>query len=160
MRHVIILKKCVSNNLNIIQYPYFIYKRSKLGREVWNLKVESFKIQKLDKLKLTDDKERDGLKFYYDYVSKTEFDSTESDRFIDSISMVMGASFVTTSDALAGTLLLLAENPEIQERLYNELKSVLSSADDYVTEEECEKMPLLGLVLKEALRLFPAGVVS
>lgn len=137
-----------------------MFKQSKLGRLIWSLKLESFRTMQLDKIKITDDSEKDGMKFYYDYISKTEFDQKDSERFIDSISMVVGASFVTTSDALSGTLLLLAMNPEKQEMLYNELRTVLGSADDFVTEEKCNQMPYLGLVLKESLRLFPAAVVS
>lgn len=119
------------------------------------LKEEAFHLQTLDRLKPTEEnnnnEDTDGLKFYHDYISKTDLDP-KSLEFLESTLVFTGASYETTADVLANTLLLLAMNPDKQEILYNEIKSVLSSPDDYVTEEQIELMPYLGLVIKEGLR--------
>jgi cytochrome P450 len=46
----------------------------------------------------------------------------------------------------------LGRNKEIQQRLYDEIKQVLSDNDYSVTEEKLAKMPYLKAVMKEALR--------
>lgn len=149
-----------------LQYSHNLFEWTKLGREVRKLKNETFRLQTLDNLKLTEennnttgDSELEGLKFYADYISKTDMDP-KSLEFLESTLVFVGASYETTADVLANTLLLLAMNPEKQLILYNEIKSVLHSSDDYVTEDQIELMPYLSLVIKEGLRMLPAAVVS
>jgi cytochrome P450 len=116
-------------------------------------------LQRLNDLKLTDDNERDGMKFFYDYMSKTGF-SLKSDWYLESLLVLDAASFETTSETLSAILLLLGMNPNKQEILYNELKSVLSSENDHVTEKDIDNLPYLGLVIKESLRMLPVALVS
>jgi cytochrome P450 len=122
-------------------------------------------LQTLDRLKPTEennnneDSDIEGLKFYHDYISKTDLDP-KSLEFLESTLVFTGASYETTADVLANTLLLLAMNPDKQEILFNEIKSVLDSPDDCVSEEQIELMPYLGLTIKEGLRMLPAAVVS
>lgn len=59
---------------------------------------------------------------------------------------------------IPGTLLLLAMNPQAQDKLVVEIFSVFSSDDDEVDEENINKMICLNLVLKESLRLIPAAL--
>lgn len=72
----------------------------------------------------------------------------------------MGASAETTSSSLSNMLHLLAMNPDAQNKLYEELRSVLKSSTDNVAEEEMSKMPYLDLVIKECLRLLPVAVIQ
>eukprot|EP01103_Thecamoeba_quadrilineata_P010421 TRINITY_DN2249_c0_g1_i1.p1 TRINITY_DN2249_c0_g1~~TRINITY_DN2249_c0_g1_i1.p1 ORF type:complete len:520 (-),score=93.02 TRINITY_DN2249_c0_g1_i1:164-1723(-) len=55
---------------------------------------------------------------------------------------------------MAWTLVFLAKNPEIQEKLVGELRGACSSKD-HVLDTEVSKVPLLLASMKEALRLFP-----
>lgn len=61
----------------------------------------------------------------------------------------------TTGKLMPSILLLLAMNPEKQEKLCSELKEILSSDDEDVTEEHLSKMIYLDQVIKEGARLFP-----
>lgn len=53
------------------------------------------------------------------------------------------------------TYTLLALYPEIQEKLFQEIRSVLPGQNDDVTKEDINNMPYLDAFLKEAFRFFP-----
>jgi len=63
------------------------------------------------------------------------------------------AAHETTSHALSWTLLLLAQHPEIFERVCQEVRSQIS--DDRPHPSDLAKLPLLDHSIDEALRLFP-----
>jgi len=66
------------------------------------------------------------------------------------------AGFETTASAMAFTTYLLAEHPEVQEKLHREiLKVVPSGAADFLTYEQISEIPYLDHVLTEGMRLFP-----
>lgn len=134
-------------------------KYSPLGKDLWNLKMATFRTQKLDQIKLTEDHERDGMKFYYDLISKTEF-NPNTEEYIERTSLLMAASYESSGLTISNTLLLLGMHPEKQEVLYNEIKSVLQSADDYVTHDVVDQLKYLDLVIKETLRLLPPSPVN
>jgi cytochrome P450 family 49 subfamily A len=55
----------------------------------------------------------------------------------------------------------LARNPEVQERLYQEIKSELPSRDSKFDKKALEKMPYLKATVKETLRTnLPAAVMG
>ncbi len=56
---------------------------------------------------------------------------------------------------MAYTILLLAMHPEHQERVFNELKTILPSKDIPITSEHIVQLTYLELCIKESLRLFP-----
>ena len=68
----------------------------------------------------------------------------------------------TTACALSWTLLLLANHPRVQERIFKEQKEVFSDlegeefANADVKQEQLAKMKYLDAVVKEALRLYPS----
>lgn len=53
------------------------------------------------------------------------------------------------------TFALLAIYPETQEKLFQEIRSVLPGQNDDVTKEDVNNMPYLDAFLKEAFRFFP-----
>nr|GMC58976.1 cytochrome P450 77A2 [Ipomoea batatas] len=59
----------------------------------------------------------------------------------------------TTATAVEWAIARLIENPEIQSKLYEEIKSVVG--DRKVDEKDIEKMPYLNAVVKELLRKHP-----
>lgn len=63
--------------------------------------------------------------------------------------------YETTATAATNTCALLAIYPETQEKLYEEIKSVLPDQDMDVTQEDIKNMPYLDAFIKEALRFFP-----
>lgn len=73
----------------------------------------------------------------------------------DSILTFMSAS-ETWTNFISHTLLLLAINADIQERLYAEIKKHIHCDDHIKDSLLLAKMPYLDMVIKEALRLMPA----
>lgn len=53
------------------------------------------------------------------------------------------------------TFALLAMHPDIQEKLFQEIRSVVAGQDDDVTKEDLNNMPYLDAFLKEVFRFFP-----
>jgi cytochrome P450 len=74
---------------------------------------------------------------------------------LESFLMFFGAGFDTTGKALSSVLLLLAMNPQEQEKVHDEISSILTSETDEVDEKMLAKMVYLDLVIKETLRLIP-----
>lgn len=60
----------------------------------------------------------------------------------------------TTSSALAWLLWVLAKHQDVQERLYQEIMSVLGDREAPTIAEIREKLPYLDIVTKESLRLY------
>jgi cytochrome P450 len=75
------------------------------------------------------------------------------------LNLFLAAGFDTTGKTMSAILLLLAMNPHEQEKLHNEIASVLSSETDNIDEEKLAKIDYLDLVIKESLRLFPQGLI-
>ncbi|CAH8385064.1 unnamed protein product [Eruca vesicaria subsp. sativa] len=63
----------------------------------------------------------------------------------------------TTATTLQWIMANLVKNPEIQEKLYQEIKSVIREEVKEIEEEEAHKMPYLKAVVLEGLRRHPPG---
>ncbi|KAJ0228692.1 hypothetical protein HA466_0322810 [Hirschfeldia incana] len=63
----------------------------------------------------------------------------------------------TTATTLQWIMANLVKNPEIQERLYQEIKGVIGEEAKEIEEEEAHKMPYLKAVVLEGLRRHPPG---
>ncbi|XP_028162205.1 cytochrome P450 4C1-like [Ostrinia furnacalis] len=72
--------------------------------------------------------------------------------------MIVGG-YDTTATVLMYTLLLLGSHPEVQEKVYQELKVVLGDSDRDVEKHDLSQLVYLEAVLKESLRLYPIGPV-
>jgi len=82
--------------------------------------------------------------------------STFSDRELrDMVVTLFGAGFETTATSLGWTFYLLARHPEIADRVRAEVAGVVG--DGRVGIEHLARLPFLGKVLKESMRLFPAA---
>jgi cytochrome P450 len=77
---------------------------------------------------------------------------------LESFLMFFAAGFDTTGKALSSVLLLLAMNPQEQEKVHDEISSILTSEFDELDEEKLAKMDYLDLVIKESLRLIPQAL--
>ncbi|KAF8014906.1 hypothetical protein BT93_H0644 [Corymbia citriodora subsp. variegata] len=69
----------------------------------------------------------------------------------------LNAGTDTTSTALQWIMANLVKYPEIQERLYNEIKSVVGQGAEQVKEEDLQRMGFLKAVVLEGLRRHPPG---
>ncbi|XP_055371510.1 uncharacterized protein LOC129605645 [Condylostylus longicornis] len=61
----------------------------------------------------------------------------------------------TTSTTFAALMLSLAKNPEKQEILRQEIRTVLPDRDTSLTEQKLKNLPYLRAVIKESVRLYP-----
>ncbi|VVC31200.1 Cytochrome P450, E-class, group I,Cytochrome P450,Cytochrome P450, conserved site, partial [Cinara cedri] len=67
--------------------------------------------------------------------------------------------FETTSLTVSYCLLLLAIYPDIQDRVYDEIYSILGDSDEPITFEQTTSLVYLKQVIHETLRLFPTAPV-
>lgn len=54
------------------------------------------------------------------------------------------------------TVLLLAMHPRVQDKLYKEIQQLFKSRDEEVTDDHLDKLVYTEMVLKEAMRIWPA----
>lgn len=81
------------------------------------------------------------------------------DQLREEIFAFLIGAFDTTGKALPAVLLLLAMNPDAQDKVVAELKSILKSENDEVDEKCLSKMEYLDLCMKESLRLLPVALL-
>ncbi|KAJ6637457.1 putative cytochrome P450, partial [Pseudolycoriella hygida] len=86
--------------------------------------------------------------------------SEETDEFtLDDVKAEAITALIAGSDtsaaSIAYTLLLLAMHPDHQERVFDELKTILPSKDTAICAEHIPKMKYLEVCISESLRLFP-----
>lgn len=83
------------------------------------------------------------------------------DEMVQSVFLMVAAGFETSGGSIPHILLLLAMNPEHQEKCYQEISSVLTSPDGEVTEKVLKECNHLDNCIKEGLRLItPVLVLS
>jgi cytochrome P450 len=75
----------------------------------------------------------------------------------DELMTVLIAGHETSSTALTWTWYLLSRNPEVEEKLHEELKSVLGGRTPTI--EDLPRLKYTRSVFQEALRLFPPGYI-
>ncbi|CAG9860317.1 unnamed protein product [Phyllotreta striolata] len=66
----------------------------------------------------------------------------------------------TTSIAAASTMYQLSQNPEKQQKLYQELLNIMPSQNSQVDLAAQEKMPYLRACIKETLRMYPVIIAN
>lgn len=81
-----------------------------------------------------------------------------SDRQIQNeVSNLFAAGYEVTAYTLAFTLYLIAQHPDVEARLVDEIDRVLGRRE--MTVPDLEKLPYLEMVLKESMRLLPVTTV-
>lgn len=73
----------------------------------------------------------------------------------EQVDTIMFAGHDTSSSAIIWTLLCLATEPEIQDKVYEELKNVFDEFDSPISIKTIFQLKYLERVCKETLRLFP-----
>jgi cytochrome P450 len=84
----------------------------------------------------------------------SEEDRLPDDELLGQMTTLVFAAMDTTSSALARTMLTLAQHPEAQDRLREELKQAKADNDD-MNYDDLVNLPYLDAVCRETLRLYP-----
>lgn len=79
-------------------------------------------------------------------------------QLIDEIKVLFIAGHETTANALTFTLHLLGRNPEIQDKVFNEIIEIESTTENVA--EQLQKMTYTNAVLNEAMRLYPPAWIT
>ncbi|XP_053691293.1 cytochrome P450 4C1-like [Sabethes cyaneus] len=154
-------------------HPDFIYKLTAAYREekacykmFQEMSRKVFEIRKAERRKnpvtLTSStvRDEDNIRPRQIFIEKLEQIAEETnvldeEGVIENLDTFIFASNDTTAAAIASTLLLIAMHPNVQERLYQEITEALPR--DYIEYEDLSKLVYLEMVIKESMRLIPAG---
>lgn len=79
-------------------------------------------------------------------------------QLIDEIKVLFIAGHETTANALTFTLCLLANHPEIQEKVRQEIIAIESETNDVT--EQLQKMIYINAVINESMRLYPPAWIT
>lgn len=158
-------------------HPNIIFNRSSIGKRLQKLishfnkitneiireKEESMqKDTIIPKLEASD--ARKNTSTYLDLLLKSFYETGEylEQDIRDEIHTLVFAGSDTTAGTLAFLFLMLATFSECQQRVYEELYQMYGSSDPEdvpITMNDIKKMKYLEQVIKETLRLFPAGPI-
>ncbi|GJQ72804.1 hypothetical protein Trydic_g1454 [Trypoxylus dichotomus] len=79
----------------------------------------------------------------------------------DLVDTFLFAGFDTTSASTCWSVFCMGNHPEVQEKMFEEVRSVLGDKPQPTTIEELNQLTYMECVIKEALRLFPVlGVIT
>ncbi|XP_044014095.1 cytochrome P450 4C1-like [Aphidius gifuensis] len=121
-------------------YPNFIFKFSKIGKSWFSIGIEpNVPVALCDKI--------------IDHIMKT---NSWTDRELhDELTTI----FIGSHDTMVGVgsfvFLMLAMYPEIQDKVRQEIESI--AGNEIVTYDMCTDMKYMDMVIRETMRLFPAG---
>jgi len=85
-------------------------------------------------------------------------EGVNDEQLIGHIVLLFGAAHLTSAHTLTWTLFLLAQHPEVMQKVYQEMGEVLNGGSP--GQADLERMPCLDLVLKESMRILPASSYS
>ena len=85
-------------------------------------------------------------------------ESMSVEQLIDEIKVLFIAGHETTANALTFTLHLLGSNPEVQQKVFEEISQIESQTDNVI--EQLQKMTYLNAVLNESMRLYPPAWIT
>ncbi|KAL4599705.1 hypothetical protein ACB092_11G145200 [Castanea dentata] len=128
---------------------------TKSKRETWRLEKEVHSlIMKVVKERKEAASENDLLQMIIEGATNTDFGQDEIDRFIvDNCKNIYQAGYETTAVSAIWTLMLLASNPEWQQRVRTEVLEIC--AGQMPDSDMVRKMKTLTMVIHESLRLYP-----
>uniref|UniRef100_A0A1S4JEV0 Uncharacterized protein n=1 Tax=Culex quinquefasciatus TaxID=7176 RepID=A0A1S4JEV0_CULQU len=176
LHHVDLLMKLIGERIfNVNQFLDVFYRMTKSyqTRKVCEDVVNEFteaiiqtrreELEKERRLAPEQDEFHSKLLIFLDQVltiRKGEENTGFTDReILDHLLTIMGAGQDTSAYAVAYTLLLLAMNPNIQNKVVEEIDSVFSSNSVEVTVDTLQQLKYTEQVIKESLRLLPVAPI-
>ncbi|WP_264519756.1 cytochrome P450 [Flavobacterium sp. N1994] len=97
-----------------------------------------------------------------DMLLETRYEDTgegmATQQLIDEIKILFIAGHETTANALTFTLHLLANHPEVQQKIHEELIAIDAETNDVV--EQLQKMTYTNAVINESMRLYPPAWIT
>ncbi|KAK4593111.1 hypothetical protein RGQ29_017315 [Quercus rubra] len=149
------LQEQVSKKVLFSGIPVLRYLPTKSNRETWRLQKEVRSlIMKVVKERKEGASENDLLQMIIEGATNNDFGQDETDRFIvDNCKNIYLAGYETTAVSATWTLMLLASNPEWQQRVRSEVLEIC--ADQMPNADMVRKMKTLTMVIHESLRLYP-----
>ncbi|CAH1400224.1 unnamed protein product [Nezara viridula] len=167
----ICLDEIVERYLRVWRYPEFMFRFCSAGKlffknveithnfdkQVIRQRKELFQAEKNGSQNNGSEK-NDRRKAFLDSLIELE-DShpglfTESD-MMEEVDTFMTAGHHTTASAMMFAYLLLANHPDIQEKVYDEQIAIFENDERMPTIQDLSKMVYLEMVIKETLRLYP-----
>jgi len=120
--------------------------------------AERLEVDVLRMIKLRGESDRPPTDVLALLMQAADQDAVSQARLLGHITLLFGAAHLTTAHTLAWTLFLLAQHPDVMQRLYDELAEHV--ADDTPTHEETNRLPYLDQVIRESMRVLPASSYS
>lgn len=99
---------------------------------------------------------KDLLQLMIDASKKADNKVLSDDEIFAQSNTFLLAGYETTASCMAFTTYLLATNPQIQDKLREEIASICND-EDQITYEMIGKMTYLDMVISESLRMYPPG---
>lgn len=94
-----------------------------------------------------------ALIFIENLLKQTDGEMLSKTDIMNELKLIMVAGFETTASTMSFALLLLAQHPDVQQKVFDEIMTVVPTGD--VQFNDCPKLEYLDRVIKETLRLFP-----
>lgn len=85
-------------------------------------------------------------------------ESMSIEQLVDEIKVLFIAGHETTANALTFTLHLLGRNPEVQQKIFDEIIDIESQTENII--EQLQKMTYTNAVLNESMRLYPPAWIT
>ncbi|EFJ28869.1 hypothetical protein SELMODRAFT_440934 [Selaginella moellendorffii] len=161
------LEVCVLNQPAFCLIPGYRYLPTKQNRKLWEItrKIRSYLYELID-ARLATGKDHFGDDILGLLLAATFSSSPSStkkvppmskDVLIDDCKTLFFAGHESSADLVTWSMMLLALNPEWQARARSEVLQVLDGCE-VLTSEMLPKLKLIGNILSETLRLYPAAV--
>ncbi|XP_052200282.1 cytochrome P450 714C2-like [Diospyros lotus] len=155
-----ILKEAMSRRIFSIGLPGMSYLPTKNNREIWRLvkEVHTLIVNVVKERKESGHVHKDLLQTVLDGSKNSDFSGHGAEQFIvDNCKNIYLAAQETVAITASWCLLLLAANPEWQDRVRAEVVDIWGAAR-VPDSDMLRKVKLLTMVIQETLRLYPPGV--
>lgn len=120
--------------------------------------AEQLEVDVLKMIEMRRDSKRPPTDVLALLMQAADNNQVQPQRLSGHITLLFGAAHLTTAHTLAWTLFLLAQHPQVMQKLYDELTE--NVAGDTPTHEESNRLPYLDQVIKESMRVLPASSYS